>query len=91
MATEQGPFTGKGWDQESVWRKAAMQVPTTLVTKDRGNEIICTAQGLAKHGPWCDQLIRAMTQGEYRFLREVWDTLPGNASFMTALYSVVNG
>lgn len=88
---EQGPFTGNGWDQEKVWRREAKLVPVQTVSTERANSIMDTARSFAKHGQWSDQLVRSMSQGEYHFILDVWETLPGTASFVTALYTLAHG
>ena len=88
MPNDQGPFTGNGWTAEREWRQGALQVPAQPVPMARAQEIVRTAQERAQCGPWEDQLTRSMTQGEYHFIRDGWDTLPGTASFMTALYAL---
>lgn len=81
-------FKSAGWAEEKQWLQEARRTPPEKVTPQRAREIMTKAQGISK-GPWSDQLSRVMTKGEYRYILDIWDTMPGNTSFMSAFYKVL--
>ena len=84
------PFTGSGWTEEKAWLQEARKTKPKKVTSSRARQIISQAQAASKFGPWSDQLVRVMTQGEYRFLYDHWHTMRGSASFLDALLDIAN-
>ena len=62
-----------------------------MITQERAQEIMKKAQELAEHGPWSDQLTKAMTPEEDAQVRQHWTALPGSASYMDAFYNFLNG
>ena len=84
------PFTGSGWTEERAWLQEARKTKPKKVTSSRARQIISQAQAATKFGPWSDQLVRVMTQGEYRFLYDHWHTMGGSASFLDALLDIAN-
>lgn len=85
------PFTGRGFDESMAWGKAAKAGPVLPVSQARAKQIIEDARKRASWGHYSDQLERVMEPGEYRFIHDLWLTLPGRYSFTTTLESVANG
>jgi hypothetical protein len=40
---------------------------------------------------WCNDVSRAYTPGEDAYVKQVWDTLPGNTCWMSAFFLILNG
>lgn len=76
-----------GYVQVTRWRNGHKFITMVLPTpfgQDRAEEI------------WQARQIQGeiegnMTDGEIAYVRRVWDTLPGTASFMTAFWAIQNG
>lgn len=60
------------------------------MSPDRANEIIAQARMRAIGTPWVDQLKHVMTDEERAEVKQVWDTMPGHCSFVSALFSIAN-
>lgn len=88
VASIGGPFEGQGWDEQKKWLQEAKRSAPQKVTPQRAKQIMQQARAHAKHGPWVESLERVMTQGEYRFISDYWETMPGNTSFLDALMTL---
>jgi hypothetical protein len=67
-------------------------VTPTPFRKERAEEILAECQKKAGCTPWSDQLDKVMTDGEYAFVKSVWDFIPnGNSSFANAFFMVMKG
>jgi hypothetical protein len=77
-----------------VPRKAKRNNPNlftpTPFRKERAREIFDECR--KSHGPWSDQLDKVMTDGEYAFVKSVWDVIvDGERSFATAFFRILRG
>jgi hypothetical protein len=61
------------------------------VSAERAAEIEKEARSYAIYGPWSDQLTRAMEPGEYRYIYDLWGTLPDSYSFANVLNDIILG
>lgn len=86
-----GEFTGQGWTEQKKWLQDAKKAPSKTVSPARAKAIQQAAREKAKSGPWSDQLVRVMEPGEHRYVSDVWDSMPGNTSFVDALDAIAKG
>lgn len=84
----EGPFTGKGFAELELWQQGARAAEPVEVDAARAREIVEQAREATEHGPWSDNVERVLQPGEYRYVYDFWDTLPGDTSFVDALYAV---
>ena len=57
---------------------------------ERANEIMAQCKAKATHGPWSDQLDKTLKVEEKAYVLSVWDTMPGNTSFLDAFFRILN-
>lgn len=81
-------FTGSGFTAEKAWKTAARSASPIKVSAKRAAEIEKEARSYATYGPWSDQLTKAMEPGEYRYIYDLWNTLPGGYSFAGVLNDI---
>jgi len=86
-----GPFTGRGWTEHKKWLMEAKRATPVVVSPARAKGIMREAQAKASVGPWSDQIDRVISQGEHRYIKDVWMTMPGNKSFVNALTGIASG
>jgi hypothetical protein len=58
------------------------------MTPIRAQGIITAAKFCSTYGPWSDQLDNVMALDEHAAVRQVWNTLPDNTSFVDARNSI---
>lgn len=86
-----GPYTGRGgWPELREWIREAKRSDPVIVTPERARAIVDACQHSGSVGPWVDQIDRHTTQGEARYLHDVWDAGPGNRSYTDVLLSICN-
>lgn len=75
------------WDMIKAWKQRSKSVPPTPFGKSRAVAIYkCQRGTMGGKG-----LETCMNMGEYRYLMELWDTLPGNYSAMDVLNYIIKG
>jgi hypothetical protein len=85
------PFSGSGWSEHKEWLDQAKKATPVTVAPSRAKEIIREAKGMSKVGNWSDQLDRVTSQGEYKYISDRWNEMPGNTSYLDALQSIASG
>jgi hypothetical protein len=63
----------------------------TMITQERAREIQTKAQDLATCGPWVDQVEKVVTPEEDAIIRQHWQALPMESSYMDSFYDFLNG
>jgi len=86
-ASGKGPLEHPAdWDVRSKWLKEVKHVRPDKISPARAKQLIRDHSSPMKPG-----YEFGMTQAEYSYVREVWDTLPGTASFDTAMHYIAKG
>lgn len=75
------------WDTIKAWKRKARNTPPTPFGRSRASEISNCQRGVMGG----KALETCMTMGEYRFLMDTWDSMPGNTSQVDALNQIKKG
>jgi hypothetical protein len=73
------------------FHQEAKQTTATPFGPGRAAEIEAAARAATQYGPYSDRMWEQMTPGEYGYVLQVWDVMPGNTCWMDAFHRIANG